>query len=209
MTDAATKVEPRYTWDDYRRWPDDERWEIVEGVPYGMSPSPSARHQMTLSELARQMANHFHGHKCRLIPAPMDVRLSEEDVVQPDIPVVCDPKQIKPTHIEGAPALVVEILSPETEEHDRIRKSRLYARAGAKEYWIVTPHPSSVEVLVLDGPTYRLHGVYGKQERTASATFPELKIRLADVFDFPLEPHERPPAIKEPPGRAYRAKRRK
>ena len=208
MNRAAGKIEPRYTWDDYRQWPDDERWELIEGVAYAMTPSPASRHQTMQMEMSRQMANFFRNHRCRPFAAPMDVKLSDEDVVQPDILVVCNRKQIKPTHIEGAPALVVEILSPSSQEHDRIRKTRLYARAGVKEFWIVTPLPSSVEVLVLDGKTYRLQAVYGKDEVLASARFPELKLHLAEVFDFPLEPGEEIQMVREghPPYAASNAK---
>jgi Uma2 family endonuclease len=73
-----------------------------------------------------------------------------------------------------------------------------------KEYWIVTPWPASVEVLLLDGSTYRLQGVFGKDDALVSPTFPDLRIRLADVFNFPLEPHEQPPKVREPPPK-YRA----
>ena len=166
-----------------------------------MSPGPTSRHQMISSELHGALHSYFKGKSCRLFPAPMDVKLSDEDVVQPDLLVVCDPKQIARTHIEGAPALVVEILSEGSAAHDRIRKSALYARAGVKEYWIVTPHPAIVEVLALDGRGYRLHGAYGKMDTLTSATFPDLRLPLAEVFTFPLEPGEEPPAVREPPSR--------
>lgn len=203
MSEAARKIDRCYTWADYRQWPDDERWEIIDGIAYAMTPSPASRHQMMAMEMSRQMSNFFLKHRCRLLAAPMDVKLSDHDVVQPDLLVVCNRKQIQPTHIEGAPALVVEILSPATQDHDRVRKTRLYARVGVKEYWILTPFPPSAEVLVLDGETYRLHAVHGKDETLVSARFPGLKIELAPVFDFPLEPHEKPRVVKESPRPAY------
>lgn len=136
----------------------------------------------------------------------MDVHLSDEDVVQPDLLVVCNPEQIKPTRIDGAPALVVEIVSPSTTTRDRLLKLNLYARTGVKEYWIVTPWPSLVEVLVLEGVRYFVHKVFGKDQTLVSATFPELKIDLTGVFDFPLEPGEEPPVVREPPPPAYQAR---
>jgi Uma2 family endonuclease len=208
MSEAARKLDRHYTWADYRRWPDGERWEIIDGVAYAMTPSPASRHQMMAIEMAGQMFAFFRKHKCRLLAAPMDVRLSDQDVVQPDLLVVCHRKQIQPTHIEGAPALVVEILSPATQDHDRVLKTRLYARAGVKEYWILTPFPPSAEVLVLDGDTYRLHAVYGKDESLVSAQFPGLQIALPPVFDFPLEPHEKPRVVKESPRPAYGRRRK-
>ena len=204
MSEAAEKINGRYTWDDYRRWPDDERWEIVEGEAYDMSPGPSSRHQRIVGALHLRLAAYFKGKRCEVFLSPMDVKLSDFDVVQPDLLVVCEPNRVKPTHIEGPPTLVVEILSPSSHEHDRIRKTRLYARAGVKEYWLVTPFPAVVEVLVLDGGTYRLHGVFGKTEELDSAVFPDLRIDLAGVFDFPAEPGEEPRVVKEPPGSRYK-----
>lgn len=226
MSERASQSKRRYTWGDYQTWPDDERWEIIGGEAFllssrprtgkeliqaeqaalhAMSPSPIYRHQRVATNLTRELGIHFKGHRCQLIGAPMDVVFSEEDVVQPDLMVVCSAGQIKRTHIEGAPALVVEILSDASASRDRLEKLNLYARAGVKEYWIVTPHPSLVEVLWLEGGRYVVHKVFGKDDTLTSPTFPEMRIALADVFDFPLEPREEPPIVKEPPAPKYRA----
>src|SRR5262245_54809384 len=132
----------RYTWRDYQLWQDDQRWEIIGGNAFAMSPSPATRHQRISIALSSALFSHFRGKRCQPFEAPMDVKLSDEDIVQPDILVVCDPNQVKTTHIEGAPALVVEILSPSSLAHDRVRKMNLYARFGVPELWIVTPYPS-------------------------------------------------------------------
>ena len=68
----------------------------------------------------------------------------------------------------------------------------------------MTPFPSLVEVFVLDGKSYRLHDVFGKEDTLNSPTFPDLKLVLEGVFDFPLEPDELPPAVREPPAPAYK-----
>jgi Uma2 family endonuclease len=187
----------RYSWNDYRSWDDDKRWEIIDGELYDMSPSPTTRHQMISSELAATLHGHVKGGKCRVFPAPMDVKLSDEDVVQPDLLVVCNSSQIKNTHIEGPPELVVEIASPSTATHDRIRKLRLYARSGIKEYWLVSPYPSLIEVLLLDGETYRIQAAFGKTDILRSPTFPDLQIDLKDVFSFPIDPGEEIMEIRE------------
>lgn len=205
MASPAHRPAQRFTWADYRTWPADERWELIGGLAYGMSPSPATRHQRILRELVAALTPLFRRGPCEMFPAPMDVKLSDEDVVQPDLLVVCDPKQITRTHIEGPPSLVVEILSPDSTAHDRIRKSALYAAAGVAEYWIVTPWPSVVEVLSLDGRGYRLHRAFGKQDTLTSPAFPELRLKLADIFSFPLEPGEKPPAVREPPPMRYAA----
>jgi Uma2 family endonuclease len=180
-----------YTWDDYQTWPDDRRWEIIRGEAHTMSPSPTARHQIIQTKLARRLDEFFDGAPCRVIVSPMDVKLSEMDVVQPDVLVVCKPKQIKRTHIEGGPALVVEILSESSALLDRTTKMQVYARYGIPEVWLVTPYPSMVEVYRLDGEGYRLAGTYTRAETLKSPGFPKLKLQLKNVFDFPLEPGEK------------------
>ncbi|MFZ2654939.1 MAG: Uma2 family endonuclease [Victivallales bacterium] len=185
------KKEERHTWADYQKWPDEERWEIIDGEAYMMSPAPTTRHQAILRELFGSLFAFFKGHKCKLFSSPIDIKLSEEDIVQPDIVLVCDKSQIKETHIEGAPALVVEVVSPSSAVHDRMRKMRLYAEAGVKEYWIVTPFPSMVEIFLLDGKNYRMYKTFDRNQILESATFKKLRISLEEVFEFPLSPEEK------------------
>jgi Uma2 family endonuclease len=104
---------------------------------------------------------------------------------------------MKRTHVEGAPALAIEILSESTALYDRTRKLRLYERSGVGEIWLVTPYPWLVEVLRLDGESYRLAGTYTKTDRLTSPTFPDLVVDLARVFDFPLEPGEEIQMVRE------------
>jgi Uma2 family endonuclease len=194
----------RYNWRDYQSWSDEQRWEIIGGEVFSMSPSPGSRHQRILRELAHQMTAHFKGKRCEPFIAPMDVKLSDEDVVQPDILVVCDPNQVKPTHIEDAPALVVEILSMWSDIYERSRKLEAYARFGVKELWIVTPYPPLIEVFVLDVVTYRRHSGFEKVDELSSPSFPDLRLGLQPVFDFPPEPGDEPPiAVSEPPAPRY------
>jgi Uma2 family endonuclease len=186
-----------FTWDDYRTWPDDQRWEIIGGEAFNMSPAPLVRHQIVSRELEHRLVAHFRGKKCQVFDAPIDVRLSEDDIVQPDLVVVCNPRQIKTTHIEGAPTLAIEITSPTTFRHDRVRKMDLYARHGVREYWVVTPHPSLIEIFVLKGDAYRLHAGYDKEETLRSPAFPGLEMALREVFDFPLDRGEEVRVVKE------------
>ena len=111
--------------------------------------------------------------------------------------VVCDRSQILETHIEGAPALVVEVLSPSTHRHDRVRKLRLYARFGIQEYWLVQPYPAVIEVLHLTGGDYRIAGAYTDVETLRSPTFPELALDLSEVFTLPISPAEQIDEIRE------------
>jgi Uma2 family endonuclease len=204
MTTAATKSGTPYTWTDYCSWDDGQRWELIGGEAVAMSPSPASRHQWVSAELQVCLHDFFKQKSCRLFNAPMDVKLSDFDVVQPDLLVVCDPSQVKAT-IEGPPALVIEILSEHSIQHDRIRKMELYARYGVKEYWIVTPFPSLVEIYLLQGERYVRWNAYAREDELTSPSFPGLSVNLQNVFDFPLEPHEKPaPVVKEPPTAPYR-----
>jgi Uma2 family endonuclease len=197
MNAYPQKKPGRFTWSQYRTWPDDERWELIEGEAYAMTPSPLSRHQLILGELYASLHAFLKGKPCKALPAPMDVKLTDEDVVQPDILVVCDPKQIRRTHVEGAPTLVVEILSPATALHDRKRKLALYAREGVREVWLVTPYPHAVEVFRLRDAAYVLAATYERTDTLISPAFPELQLDLDPVFDFPLEPGEQINLVKE------------
>jgi Uma2 family endonuclease len=193
-TATATKT---YTWDDYRTWPDDQRWEIVGGRAFAMSPSPSVRHQEIQMRLSVALFTYLRGKSCRVYTAPIDVKLSDMNVVQPDLVVVCRPEQLKRTHVEGAPALVVEILSESTAVHDRSVKMRVYAMHGVPEVWLVTPYPWMVEVFRLQGGQYQLEATHRRTDALTSPGFPGLTVDLAEVFDFPVEPGEEAQMVRE------------
>jgi len=158
-------------FEDYRSWPDESRWELIDGHPYAMW-SPSSLHQELSTSLVLELTPFFRDRGCRLFHAPMDVKLSDHDVVQPDLLVVCDPKQIRSTHIEGAPALVVEILSPSTLRHDRVLKLNLYARAGVAEYWLLTPILSSSRSCVWTPACFRPPAPIPRPASSAVRDFP-------------------------------------
>jgi len=188
MAQPALKMDDHYTWDDYLTWPEGERWELVGGSAYAMAPSPVSEHQDISGELQSRMHPFFKGKKCKLMTAPMDVRLSDEDVVQPDLLVVCNPAQIH-RHSEGPPTLVVEIVSPGSARIDRVVKTELYARFGIKEYWIVTPFPCMVEIFWLQGDRYVFWKGFSHEDVLTSPGFPDLRIDLATVFEFALQQH--------------------
>jgi len=191
----------RYTYADYASWPEGERWELVDGIPYAMTPSPSTRHQRISLGLASELRKCLEGKQCEVLAAPMDVKLSEEDVVQPDAFVYCHPEQDKSDYVEGAPVVVVEVVSPTSGVHDRMRKLHLYARYGVKEYWIVSPEDQLVEVLVLADGVYSVADVFGRDDELASTQLPDVTIDLSCIFTDPPPPDQ----VKEgvpPYGRA-------
>ena len=137
-----------FTYGDYNLWPESERWELIEGVAFDMSPAPSRQHQFILVELVSQVHGLLGEVPCEVYCAPFDVRfpdyIEQEDaeistVVQPDLVVVCDKKKLDDKGCIGAPDLVVEILSPSTMSKDLHQKFTLYEKHGVKEYWVISP----------------------------------------------------------------------
>lgn len=154
--------EKRYTLADALTWDESERMELIYGDPVMMAP-PVRKHQDISGELFGQLRDYLKGKRCKVYAAPFAVRLFErngdypEDVdtmVEPDISVVCDAGKLDDIGCKGAPDFVIEILSPNTQRHDRVTKFNLYQQAGVREYWIVDPDSRSVQVFVLDGNRY-------------------------------------------------------
>ncbi|MCX7044711.1 MAG: Uma2 family endonuclease [Candidatus Sumerlaeota bacterium] len=184
-------VEPRYTYGDYVEWTGPDRWELIDGVPYAMSPAPMRKHQDISMELSRQISVFLLGKKCRVYAAPFDVRLPDGDepdeeirnLAQPDILVVCDKKKLDEKGCCGAPEFVVEILSRSSITHDTVRKVALYEKFGVQEYWIVDPDTRRITIRLLDAD-----GRFGKPQvregagQLAVATLPGLSIDLDTVF---------------------------
>lgn len=178
----------RYTWVEAQAFDDQQRWELIDGHPYAMG-SPLTAHQLVLVRLTGALLPTFAGKPCQLLVAPMDVKLSEHDLVQPDLLVVCDASQLKRTHVDGPPRLVIEILSASTLRHDRVRKLNLFAGAGIGEFWLITPHPALVEVLHNDGAGFRVAGVYTERDKLRSVVFPQFSLDLEPIFaDLPDQP---------------------
>ncbi len=197
MNKSSLALEDHFTWDNYCSWPDSERWEIISGTAFNMSPAPLIRHQWIQHKLDRILGNFFLNKSCYVFPAPTDVKLSNEDVVQPDLLVVCDKRKIKSTHIEGAPNLIIEIISPSSATYDRVQKMQLYAKSGVEEVWLITPYPWLAEVYSLDGTNYRLIQSCTKNDTLKSEIFSELEVRLEQIFDFSIDKEEQIMLIKE------------
>lgn len=188
---ALPAEKSRYSFADFLAWDEHERAEIIGGEIYLMG-TPSSRHQEISFEIGRQLGNYLEGKRCRVYPAPYGVRLFEQDrddpeavdtVVEPDISVICDRGKIDKTGCKGAPDMVVEILSPSTQRHDRLVKLGLYQRAGVREYWIVSPEEQTVQVMLLDsGGILQLHEVYDRDSIAKVNILDGCFIELAKVF---------------------------
>lgn len=131
-----------YTAEDYWNLPDGQRAELIGGELYGMA-SPTWTHQRLVGGLYRILGEHIDAKKlpCVAIVAPFAVNLFADDstFVEPDMLVVCDKNKLSDRACEGAPDLVVEVVSPSSRHMDYAKKNALYSEAGVREYWIVDP----------------------------------------------------------------------
>ena len=180
----ASEKDQRFAYSDYLTWPDEERWELIDGKAYDMTPAPSTRHQMVTLNLVRLISTEVRGTACRCFVAPTDVVFSEHDVVQPDVFVVCDRAKITEANIQGAPDLVIEVVSPSTGLKDKREKRHLYEKFGVREYLLVDPALKSVERFTLG--TDALYGrgdVFGPTEMLPLLSVEGITINLQEVFE--------------------------
>ena len=181
----AQKTKKGFTYADYLTWPDDERWELIDGEAYNMSPAPTVKHQKITGNLYILLSSHPEKRaECFVGIAPTDVVLSEYDVVQPDVFVVCDEKKITEANIQGAPDLIVEVLSPATALKDKREKKNLYEKYGVKEYIIVDPAAQYVERFLLEeGGLYVKSEIFGPKEVLPLVSLKEIEIPLWEIFE--------------------------
>lgn len=196
-TSSKNTEKEKYTYADYLKWNDGQRWELIHGEAYDMSPAPNESHQSISGELFGQIRDFLKSAKkpCKAYSAPFDVRFPEgvrdddkiSDVVQPDVVVICDRSKIDRRGCNGAPDFIIEILSPSTLTKDIYFKRDIYEKNGVKEYWIIDP-AEQVVIIYLLGEDKK----YGKPEVRAgngklkSVAIEGLEIDLDDVFKAPL-----------------------
>lgn len=182
--------EDRYTFANVLEWDEREHVELIEGSPVMMAP-PSRTHQKISGELGRQLGNYLEGKKCEVYAAPFAVRLFEKEgsrpeevdtMVEPDLSVVCDPGKLDDLGCKGAPDLIIEILSPSTQRHDRLVKYNLYQRAGVREYWIVDPSAKSIQTFVLEDGRYTATGFGSTGDILKVSVLDGCFIELSKVF---------------------------
>ena len=182
--------ENRYTLADALAWDEQDRIELIYGDPVMMAP-PTRAHQKAVMELSAQLHAYLKGKKCEVYAAPFAVRLFEENgdlpervdtLVEPDISVICDPSKLDDIGCKGAPDLIMEILSPSTNRHDRLTKFNLYQRAGVREYWIVDPVSKSVQIFVLENGHYAAKDFGSAEEKVRVNVLEDCEINLSQVF---------------------------
>ncbi len=196
--DPIRKSNHRYTYGEYCTWGEDERWELIDGVAWDMSPAPDRRHQGISAIIHTSFVVFLKGKPCKSYAAPFDVVLPNSPdqpadeaatVVQPDVLVICDEAKLTEAGCTGAPDLIVEILSPSTTRKDMEIKRDLYEGHSVREYWIVDPGNRFILVYLLgeDG-AYReepeLYTVGVKPERPLleSAVLSGFTLDLRELF---------------------------
>jgi Uma2 family endonuclease len=154
---SAYKILPHYTYADYLHW--EGQWELIEGIPHAMSPAPGLRHQHIAGRLYTLLSKVLENNTCNCMAfLPLDYKVAEDTVVQPDILVVCNP-ELERKVLEKTPALVAEVLSPSTALKDRNSKYHLYEEAGVPYYLIVDTEKSVIELYQQVNDSYQLQQI--------------------------------------------------
>ena len=191
----AKKQQGEYTIEDYYALPDDKRMELIDGVFYDMA-APSNIHQIIAAQIYRYIFDFIYSQSGRCVPliAPADVNLGKDDktMVQPDVMVVCDRNKIQRQKINGAPDMVVEIISESTRMKDSSVKLMKYKEAGVREYWLVDPDKKLVVVYEFEHEKYPVIygfddvvsvGIFGSECRV---NFPDIYEQIEFLYDAPL-----------------------
>ena len=190
---VIAKPKGKYTYADYAATPEGERWELIDGVLYHMAAAPNISHQTVSLVLGALIDRHVMPLLLGLLyRSPCAVFLPEESAVEPDLLYISASRRhiVADRGCEGAPDLVVEILSPSNRGHDLAVKRELYARHGVPEYWIIDPDRETL--LVLTDPVtsegvgeYTIEATYQAGDTLTTDRIPGLTIAVADIFAEP------------------------
>src|SRR3990170_3869022 len=180
MSPIVMSEKKKYTYEDYQKTSDDKRYELINGELL-MTPSPIPHHQRISRRIEFILEKFITENRLgEIFYAPCDVYLDDENVVQPDILFISRDRRdiIGKKNIQGAPDLVIEIISENSAYRDMVQKKKLYARFGVKEYWIVIPDEEEIEVYTLKDNKYQLCRTYNKGDTFKSPSLKGLKIEL-------------------------------
>ncbi len=181
---SSSPVTTKFTYEDYLKTSDDERYELLDGELIIM-PAPSIAHQHVAMKLGTRLDTFVEeGNLGVLYSAPTDVVLSDTDVVQPDLLFISSERAhiITPANIQGAPDLIVEIRSDSTAERDETLKRNLYAERGVKEYWLVDPDAMTIAVLLLREGGYAEVAAHRMGQALTSPTLKGFSVNLDEIF---------------------------
>ena len=184
----ARPAQRHYTYADYLEWPEEERFELIDGVAYAMAPAPTRTHQNVVGELFVQVKLALRGKACQVFVAPFDVRLPHGDeadaqvdtVLQPDVLVVCDAAKVDERGVRGAPDWVAEVLSPASAARDQTVKLAAYERAGVPEVWLLHPTDRVLSIYRLQGSGFGRAQILEMRGQVAVRVLPDV------IVDFDL-----------------------
>ncbi len=183
MARAAVEKK-KYTYEDYLETPEDKRYELIEGELL-MTPSPVTLHQRISGKLGFELTRFVVENDLgEVFDAPYDVYLDDENVVQPDILFISRERLdiISEKNVQGAPDLIIEIISENSAYRDMVQKRRLYEKFGVKEYWIVIPKEGLVEIYTLKDNLFQPYKAFHKDTVLESPYLKDLKIPLQGIF---------------------------
>ncbi len=173
----------KFTYEDYKYLPEGAAYEVIEGELL-MSPSPTTLHQAIILKLAILFDEYVKAHGGKTFFAPLDVVFSSENIVQPDLIYISQERQgiITPANIQGAPDLLVEVISASTEGRDANVKRKLYAKYGVREYWLVSPEAKTVEITSNQDGVLETERVYPQGATARSVLLPALRLEVSSLF---------------------------
>ncbi len=177
---SIPKYRPYYTYEDYLLW--EGKWELIEGMPYAMSPAPSSTHQHISSELtflfvqALKKCNH-----CKVYQ-PVDWKITDDTVLQPDMLVVCKPFNNN-NYLDFPPTLIAEIISPSSSKTDRREKYEIYEAQTVKYYLIIDPSFKKLEVFELIDTVYQPAAINPVQFEFSFENNCKAEINFTDLFE--------------------------
>lgn len=179
---SAIKILPHYTYEDYCKW--EGRWELIDGIPYAMSPAPSPQHQRIVASVLHLFIESIKKSGCENCQVYdfLDVKVSDDTILQPDALIVC--REIKKPFLDFPPSLVVEVLSPVTAVKDRNYKFNLYEHFGIPYYVIIDNEKKEIDVF------YLKNGKYGPADSQGDSAFLfpleencKIEVHLKSVLD--------------------------
>ena len=201
---SETKVEEPesplgFTYADYLTWNFKERIELIRGKIFKMSPAPTFNHQKVLGNMFATVYNFLKNKPCKVFIAPVDVRLKGKPfrkkklgddeittVVQPDLIVVCDEEKLKDTrYLDGAPDMIVEILSPGNTKTETKYKFDLYEENGVLEYWVVYPEYKQLyKYLLNENEEYGKPVIHESGDNISSKVLKGLSFPVDEIFNL-------------------------